>query len=121
MFNILCILILDLRIMYKDTMCTYTVGTYVYCTYVCTHAGENIDRFAHQCIFCMLQWLSKYFTLLIQGLLFSTAECLKAPLDFVRLWLHETSRVYGDKMIEERDTEMLMKIQLQTANENFEV
>ena len=57
----------------------------------------------------------------LQGLLFSTPECLKSPLDFVRLWLHETSRVYGDKMIEDKDMENLRKLQLQTAKENFEV
>lgn len=57
----------------------------------------------------------------LQGLLFSTPECLKAPLDFVRLWLHETSRVYGDKMIEDKDMENLRKLQLQTAKDSFEV
>ena len=56
-----------------------------------------------------------------QGLLFSTADCLKTPLDFVRLWLHETSRVYGDKMIESGDMETLSKFQIQIAKDNFSV
>jgi hypothetical protein len=39
----------------------------------------------------------------------------------VRLWQHETSRVYGDKMIEEKDMETLTKLQLQTAKDFFDV
>jgi dynein heavy chain len=38
----------------------------------------------------------------------------------VRLWQHETSRVYGDKMIEEKDMETLTKLQLQTAKDFFD-
>ncbi|VVC95211.1 unnamed protein product, partial [Leptidea sinapis] len=33
-----------------------------------------------------------------QGFLFSTNECLVNPSDLIRLWLHETHRVYGDKI-----------------------
>ena len=35
--------------------------------------------------------------------------------------MHESSRVYGDKMIEEKDMDMLKKLQLQTAKDSFEV
>ncbi|KAI8492612.1 Dynein heavy chain 9, axonemal [Branchiostoma belcheri] len=31
---------------------------------------------------------------IFQGMLFSMPDCVKAPLDLVRLWLHESSRVY---------------------------
>ena len=56
-----------------------------------------------------------------QGILFSTPECVKAPMDFVRLWLHEASRVYGDKLIEEKDMELFSKMKFNIAKDSFEV
>ena len=56
-----------------------------------------------------------------QGLLFTTAECVRSPLDLVRLWLHEAGRVYGDKFIEERDIELFDKHKFKIARDNFEV
>ncbi|XP_037350847.1 dynein axonemal heavy chain 17 isoform X1 [Talpa occidentalis] len=47
---------------------------------------------------------------IFQGLLFSTAEVLKAPLDLARLWLHEAERVYGDKMIDKKDQDTLRRV-----------
>uniref|UniRef100_A0A8W4FHF7 Dynein axonemal heavy chain 17 n=1 Tax=Sus scrofa TaxID=9823 RepID=A0A8W4FHF7_PIG len=47
---------------------------------------------------------------IFQGLLFSTTEILKIPLDLVRLWLHEAERVYGDKMVDEKDQETLRRV-----------
>ncbi|CAB3368449.1 Hypothetical predicted protein [Cloeon dipterum] len=59
-------------------------------------------------------------TNIFQGLLFSTAECLSAPADLVRLWMHETQRVYGDKMADEKDIELFSKIQTDIVKKNFE-
>jgi len=58
---------------------------------------------------------------IFQGILFSMPECVKAPIDFVCLWLHEASRVYGDKLVDERDMNMLKEYQLSVAKSNFEV
>ncbi|KAF4519850.1 hypothetical protein B566_EDAN005192, partial [Ephemera danica] len=55
-----------------------------------------------------------------QGLLFSTADCLNIPTDFVRLWMHETQRVYGDKLVDEKDIEQFAKIQGDIIKKNFE-
>ncbi|XP_071797739.1 dynein beta chain, ciliary isoform X1 [Asterias amurensis] len=46
---------------------------------------------------------------IFQGLLYSTSDCLKAPVDFVRLWQHEATRVYGDKLVEDKDIETFNK------------
>uniref|UniRef100_A0A4X2M2C5 AAA+ ATPase domain-containing protein n=1 Tax=Vombatus ursinus TaxID=29139 RepID=A0A4X2M2C5_VOMUR len=56
-----------------------------------------------------------------QGILFATPECLKAPLDLIRLWLHESSRVYGDKLIDKKDCDLFQKKLLETAHRYFEV
>nr|CAD7428767.1 unnamed protein product [Timema monikensis] len=60
------------------------------------------------------------FSSIFQGLLFSTNECLSAPTDLVRLWMHETQRVYGDKLIEDKDIEAFTKIQTDIVKKSFE-
>ncbi|CAH1986862.1 unnamed protein product [Acanthoscelides obtectus] len=55
-----------------------------------------------------------------QGLLFSTNDCLNQPFDLVRLWVHECQRVYGDKLIEEKDIDSFSKLQLDIFKKNFE-
>lgn len=42
-------------------------------------------------------------------------------MDFVRLWLHEASRVYGDKLIEDKDMEALQKMKFEIGKQSFEV
>lgn len=56
-----------------------------------------------------------------QGLLFSTAEILKFPLDLVRLWLHEAERVYGDKMVDEKDQDTLRRVTITSTKKFFDV
>ncbi|NWT20166.1 DYH9 protein, partial [Vireo altiloquus] len=51
------------------------------------------------------------FSNIFQGLLFSTPECLKQPQDLVKLYLHESNRVYRDRMVEEVDCDTFDKIQ----------
>ncbi|XP_040289656.1 dynein heavy chain 11, axonemal [Bufo bufo] len=57
---------------------------------------------------------------IFQGILFATPDCLKQPNDLVLLWLHESSRVYGDKLVEEKDSELFKKILYDTARKYFE-
>uniref|UniRef100_A0A803VXV6 Dynein axonemal heavy chain 17 n=1 Tax=Ficedula albicollis TaxID=59894 RepID=A0A803VXV6_FICAL len=51
------------------------------------------------------------FSNIFQGLLFSTPECVKQPQDLVKLYLHESSRVYRDRMAEDTDCDTFDKIQ----------
>ncbi|XP_057571174.1 dynein axonemal heavy chain 17 [Hippopotamus amphibius kiboko] len=57
---------------------------------------------------------------IFQGLLFSTTEILKIPLDLVRLWLHEAERVYGDKMVDEKDQETLRRVTVASTKKFFD-
>lgn len=70
-------------------------------------------------------WIAKYLTkwrcYCFQGILFATPECLKQPNDLIRLWLHESSRVYGDKLVETKDCSSFHKRLLDTAHKYFEV
>lgn len=56
-----------------------------------------------------------------QGLLFCTGETVKLPLELLRCWLHETQRVYGDRLLEDKDLEMLNKLQVDVTKKIFEV
>ncbi|XP_054026357.1 dynein axonemal heavy chain 17 [Dryobates pubescens] len=56
---------------------------------------------------------------IFQGLLFSTPECLKSPVDLVRLWLHEAERVYGDKLVNESDQKGFEKVLGDTCKKSF--
>ena len=58
---------------------------------------------------------------ILQGILFSTAECVKTPIDMVRLWMHECDRVYRDKLVDEKDMENYDKIQGDISKKTFEV
>ncbi|XP_039198067.1 dynein heavy chain 11, axonemal isoform X1 [Crotalus tigris] len=57
---------------------------------------------------------------IFQGIRFAKLECLKNPHDLIRLWLHESSRVYGDKLIEEKDCNLFHKKLIDTAHKYFE-
>uniref|UniRef100_A0A803WBL3 Dynein axonemal heavy chain 17 n=1 Tax=Ficedula albicollis TaxID=59894 RepID=A0A803WBL3_FICAL len=58
---------------------------------------------------------------IFQGLLFSTPECLKTPVDLVRLWLHEAERVYGDKLVDEEDQYSFKKLLTDICKASFQV
>ncbi|XP_033960741.1 dynein axonemal heavy chain 11 [Pseudochaenichthys georgianus] len=57
---------------------------------------------------------------MFQGILFALPESIRYPTDLVNLWLHESSRVYSDKLMEEKDVELFTKILLDTGKRYFE-
>ncbi|OCT60754.1 dynein heavy chain 9, axonemal isoform X2 [Xenopus laevis] len=57
---------------------------------------------------------------IFQGILFSTPECLKVPQDLVKLYLHESNRVYRDKMVEEKDFNIFDKIQTEMVKKFYD-
>uniref|UniRef100_A0AAQ5ZFV7 Dynein axonemal heavy chain 11 n=1 Tax=Amphiprion ocellaris TaxID=80972 RepID=A0AAQ5ZFV7_AMPOC len=56
---------------------------------------------------------------IFQGILFALPESIRYPIDLVHLWLHESSRVYSDKLMEEKDVELFNKILLDTDESVF--
>ncbi|KGL72843.1 Dynein heavy chain 9, axonemal, partial [Tinamus guttatus] len=60
------------------------------------------------------------FSNIFQGLLFSTPEVLKHPQDLVKLYLHESNRVYRDKMVEENDCVIFDKMQLEMVKKFYD-
>ncbi|XP_066468990.1 dynein axonemal heavy chain 9 [Tiliqua scincoides] len=60
------------------------------------------------------------FSNVFQGILFSTPDCLKTPQDLAKLYLHESSRVYRDKMVEEKDFVLFDKLQTETVKKFYD-
>ncbi|XP_063285477.1 dynein axonemal heavy chain 11-like [Pelobates fuscus] len=59
-------------------------------------------------------------THVFQGMLLASPECIRFSSDLVDLWLHESSRVYSDKLMEEKDVEHFKKVLIDTAKRYFE-
>uniref|UniRef100_A0A2I3HRY0 Dynein axonemal heavy chain 9 n=1 Tax=Nomascus leucogenys TaxID=61853 RepID=A0A2I3HRY0_NOMLE len=60
------------------------------------------------------------FANIFQGILFSSVECVKSTQDLIRLYLHESNRVYRDKMVEEKDFDLFDKIQTEVLKKTFD-
>lgn len=76
---------------------------------VCTDPPQNVSAEAFLC------------SLSFQGILFCTSECLKAPADLLKIYLHESNRVYRDKLVEEKDFQLFDKLQRDTVKKLYEV
>uniref|UniRef100_A0A4W3JPZ5 Dynein axonemal heavy chain 11 n=1 Tax=Callorhinchus milii TaxID=7868 RepID=A0A4W3JPZ5_CALMI len=61
------------------------------------------------------------FSNIFQGILFALPDCLKQATDLAQLWIHESSRVYEDKLVEPKDSELFKKVLLDTARKFFDV
>jgi dynein heavy chain len=55
-----------------------------------------------------------------QGLLFASNECVTTPTEIVRLWCHETHRVYLDKLADGKDIENFEKVQKDIMKKSFD-
>lgn len=55
-----------------------------------------------------------------QGILYSTPDCVPDHSALVRLWIHEATRVYHDKLVDDPDRDMYKKL-LMDAVKKIEV
>ncbi|KAJ8246378.1 hypothetical protein GJAV_G00267070 [Gymnothorax javanicus] len=63
---------------------------------------------------------SEYGFTTAEGILFSTGDCLKSPQDLVKIYIHESNRVYRDKMVDEKDFGAFDKMQSDTVKKFYE-
>nr|XP_023023241.1 dynein beta chain, ciliary-like [Leptinotarsa decemlineata] len=57
---------------------------------------------------------------IFQGMLFATGNAIHTQTDFIRLWMHEASRVYKDKLVERRDIDTYNKLVIDVVKKSFE-
>ncbi|XP_074539499.1 dynein axonemal heavy chain 11 isoform X2 [Halichoeres trimaculatus] len=55
-----------------------------------------------------------------QGILFAEPESVKESTDLALLWLHESCRVYSDRLVDVTDLQLFRKLQMETVHECFE-
>ena len=59
--------------------------------------------------------------MVVQGVLFNTPESMKTNTDMVRVWMHESARVYKDKLVDDADIATYDKVMKDTVKKSFEV
>lgn len=53
--------------------------------------------------------------------MFTTGDAVKTPSELIRLWMHEATRVYSDKMVESADNEVFQKLIIEMIKKQCEV
>ncbi|XP_068180103.1 dynein axonemal heavy chain 11 [Antennarius striatus] len=57
---------------------------------------------------------------IFQGIFFAEPENVKGIADIALLWLHESSRVYSDRLLDVTDLQLFQKLQMETVHECLE-
>lgn len=57
---------------------------------------------------------------IFQGMLFVNGDGIPTQSDFIRLWMHESTRVYGDKLIDHKDIDTFNKLVVEVVKKGFE-
>ncbi|CAK8676513.1 unnamed protein product [Clavelina lepadiformis] len=57
---------------------------------------------------------------IFQGMLYATSDCVKTVGDMAKLWLHESCRVYKDKLVDEKDMSNYDELSMEAAKKYFE-
>ncbi|XP_049903056.1 dynein axonemal heavy chain 11 [Epinephelus moara] len=57
---------------------------------------------------------------IFQGILFARPDCVVESIDLALLWLHESCRVYSDRLVDVKDLQLFRKLQMETVHECFE-
>ncbi|KAI5643131.1 dynein heavy chain and region d6 of dynein motor domain-containing protein [Phthorimaea operculella] len=99
----------------------------------------NVQRYCEPLVLCALAMHSKLGTTFLptaikfhyifnlrdlsnifQGILFTTGDAIKTPSELIRLWLHEATRVYSDKLVDQTDIDNFQKLITDTIKKNCE-
>ncbi|XP_013170954.1 PREDICTED: dynein beta chain, ciliary-like [Papilio xuthus] len=57
---------------------------------------------------------------IFQGILFTTGDVIKQSSEMIRLWMHEATRVYSDKLVDSEDNDTFNKLIAETIKKNCE-
>ncbi|XP_060805137.1 dynein beta chain, ciliary [Amyelois transitella] len=57
---------------------------------------------------------------IFQGILFTTGDAIKQQSELIRLWMHEATRVYSDKLVDISDIENFQKLITEVIKKNCE-
>nr|XP_049704637.1 dynein beta chain, ciliary-like [Helicoverpa armigera] len=57
---------------------------------------------------------------IFQGMLFTTGDAIKTPSELIRLWMHEATRVYSDKLVDSADNDTFGKLIIEMIKKQCE-
>ncbi|KAF2900340.1 hypothetical protein ILUMI_05842 [Ignelater luminosus] len=57
---------------------------------------------------------------IFQGMLFANGDCITNQTNLIRLWMHESYRVYGDKLTDRKDNDNFNKLIVEVVKKGFE-
>ncbi|XP_045527512.1 dynein beta chain, ciliary-like [Pieris brassicae] len=57
---------------------------------------------------------------IFQGILFTTGDAIKFQSELIRLWMHEATRVYSDKLVDSADNDTFNKLIVEVIKKNCE-
>eukprot|EP00753_Platysulcus_tardus_P011842 PLAT3317.22.p1 GENE.PLAT3317.22~~PLAT3317.22.p1 ORF type:complete len:2183 (+),score=1467.98 PLAT3317.22:1402-7950(+) len=77
-------------------------------------------RFLPSAVKFVYNWNMRELSNIFQGLCSSAADFYRQPLMFVRLWLHESQRVLGDRLLQELEIERFGGMLVETSKRYFE-
>ena len=80
---------------------------------------EVADNFLPNAVKFHYLWNLRELSAVFQGMLASMSEYYTMPMHLVRLWRHETYRVYADRLIEVPDSEKYEEITLRVTKNHF--
>lgn len=60
-------------------------------------------------------------TVCIQGIFLAGPDSVNDSTDLALLWLHESCRVYSDRLVDVKDQQLVQRLQMETVHECFEV
>ncbi|VVD05320.1 unnamed protein product [Leptidea sinapis] len=97
--------------------CTFAVSFpgldacfHIYKQILSQHLASPHNKFTPQ--------VQKYSEIL--GMLFTTGDAIKAQSELIRLWCHEATRVYSDKLVDAADNEAFGKLIAEVIKKNCE-
>jgi len=61
--------------------------------------------------------MSKIF----QGVCSASSKLVLTKLDLIKLWVHENQRVFGDRMINDQDKEILLDLLMEESSRKFDL
>lgn len=67
------------------------------------------------------KWNILFNICVIQGIFFAGPESVTNGTDLALLWIHESCRVYSDRLVDVKDLQLFRKLQMETVHECFEV
>jgi dynein heavy chain len=81
--------------------------------------GKMLKHFLPNAVKFHYQWNLRELTNIFQGIMQASSACISSPAQLSRLWLHEATRTYGDRLMTAEDSELFEQCRLDVATKTL--